>query len=64
MFDVDVITWEKYKKSSANHYYLTPNSRVDGARPNHQPIRGSDPKYQGIWIPPRAGLGPVRYQVP
>ena len=38
----------------------TQNSRVAGARPNHQPIGGSDPNHQGIWSPPRAGLGPVR----
>ena len=34
----------------------TQNSRVSGARPNHQPIGGSVPNHQGIWIPPRAGL--------
>jgi hypothetical protein len=28
---------------------------VAGARPNHQPIGGSDPNHQGIWSPPRAG---------
>ena len=33
----------------------TQNSRVDGARPNHQADRGSDPNHQGIWSPPRAG---------
>jgi hypothetical protein len=27
----------------------TQNSRVAGARPNHQPIGGSDPNHQGIW---------------
>jgi hypothetical protein len=26
----------------------TQNSRVAGARPNHQPIGGSDPNHQGI----------------
>jgi hypothetical protein len=31
----------------------TQNSRVAGARPNHQPIWGSDPNHQGIWSPPR-----------
>ena len=36
----------------------TQNSRVAGARSNHQPIGGSDPNHQGIWSPPRAGLGP------
>jgi hypothetical protein len=41
----------------------TQNSRVAGARPNHQPIGGSDPNHQGIWSPPRAGLGPVRNPV-
>ena len=34
----------------------TQNSRVAGARPNHQPIGGSDPNHQGIWSPPRAWL--------
>ena len=29
-------------------------SRVAGARPDHQPIGGSDPNHQGIWSPPRA----------
>jgi hypothetical protein len=33
----------------------TQNSRVAGARPNHQPIGGSDPNHQEIWSPPRAG---------
>jgi hypothetical protein len=44
----------------------TQNSRVAGARPNHQPIGGSDPNQQGIWSPPRAGLvhlGPLRNPV-
>jgi hypothetical protein len=41
----------------------TQNSRVAGARPNQQPIGGSDPNHQGIWSPPRAGLGPVRNPV-
>ena len=27
----------------------TQNSRVAGAKPNHQPIGGSDPNHQGIW---------------
>jgi hypothetical protein len=31
----------------------TQNSRVAGARPNHQPIGGSDPNHQVIWSPPR-----------
>jgi hypothetical protein len=34
----------------------TQNSRVAGARPNHQPIGGSDPNHQGIWSPPRVVL--------
>ena len=41
----------------------TQNSRVTGARPNHQADRGSDPNHRGIWSPPRAGLGPVRNPV-
>ena len=32
----------------------TQNSRVAGARPNHQPIGGSDLNHQGIWSPPRS----------
>ena len=40
-----------------------PNSRVAGARPNHQADRGSDPNHRGIWSPPMAGLGPVRNPV-
>jgi hypothetical protein len=36
---------------------------VTGARPNHQSIGGSDPNHQGIWRPPRVGLGPVRNPV-
>jgi hypothetical protein len=36
----------------------TQNSRVAGARPNHQPIGGSDANHQGIWSPPRAGHVP------
>jgi hypothetical protein len=35
----------------------TQNSRVAGARPNHQADRGSDPNHRGIWSPPRAGHG-------
>jgi hypothetical protein len=30
----------------------TQNSRVAGARPNHQADRGSDPNHRGIWSPP------------
>jgi hypothetical protein len=41
----------------------TQNSRVTGARPNHQADRGSDPNHQGIRSPPRAGLGPMRNPV-
>ena len=41
----------------------TQNSRVAGARPNHQDDRGSDPNHQGIWIPPRAGVEQRRRQV-
>jgi hypothetical protein len=33
-----------------------PKLQVAGARPNHQPVGGSDPNHQGIWSPPRAGL--------
>jgi hypothetical protein len=33
----------------------TQNSRVAGARPNHQPIGGSDPNHQGIWAHPGRG---------
>jgi hypothetical protein len=33
----------------------TQNSRVAGARPNHQANRGSDPNHRGIWSPPMAG---------
>jgi len=33
---------------------------VAGARPNHQPIGGSDPNHQGIWSPPRAGTEGAR----
>ncbi len=33
----------------------TQNSRVAGARPNHQADRGSHPNHRGIWSPPRAG---------
>jgi len=36
----------------------TKNSRVAGARPNHQADRGSDPNHRGIWSQPMAGLGP------
>ena len=36
----------------------TQNSRVAGARPNHQPIGGSDPNHQGIWSPPGRGWDP------
>jgi hypothetical protein len=32
----------------------TQNSRVAGARPNHQADRGSDPNHRGIWSPPMA----------
>ena len=32
----------------------TQNSRVTGARPNHQADRGSDPNHRGIWSPPMA----------
>ena len=35
-----------------------------GARPNHQPIGGSDPNHQGIWSPPRAGLGDIWSSAP
>ena len=41
------------------------NPKLQGGwcKPNHQPIGGSDPNHQGIWSPPRAGLGPVRNPV-
>jgi hypothetical protein len=41
------------------------NPKLQGGwcKPNHQPIGGSDPNHQGIWSPPRAGLGPVRTPV-
>jgi hypothetical protein len=42
---------------------ITDSVTLHGARPNHQPIGGSDPNHQGIWSPPRAGLGPVRNPV-
>ena len=43
----------------------TQNSRVSGARPNHQADRGSDPNHRGIWSPPMAGLEYTgRYRFP
>jgi hypothetical protein len=36
----------------------TQNSRVAGARPNHQPIGGSDPNHQGIWSQGRRDSNP------
>jgi hypothetical protein len=38
------------------------NPKLQGGwcKANHQPIGGSDPNHQGIWSPPRAGLGPGR----
>jgi hypothetical protein len=41
------------------------NPKLQGGwcKPNHQTIGGSDPNHQGIWSPPRAGLGPVRNPV-
>ena len=38
---------------------LTQNSRAAGARPNLQPIGGSDPNHLGIWCPPSAVCGGV-----
>jgi hypothetical protein len=40
-----------------------PNLHGGWCKPNHQPIGGSDPNHQGIWSPPRAGLGPLRNPV-
>jgi len=37
----------------------TQNSRAAGARPNLQPIGGSDPNHLGIWCPPSAVCGGV-----
>ncbi len=41
------------------------NPKLQGVwcKTNHQTIGGSDPNHQGIWSPPRVGLGPVRNPV-
>ena len=40
----------------------TPNSRVAGARPNHQAdnLRGSNPNHRGIWSPPHRQMNNFR----
>ena len=38
----------------------TQNSRVAGARPNHQPIGGSDPNHHGTLEPKQGGAGSSR----
>jgi hypothetical protein len=47
-----------WTRLTITHWFLsfgnrTQNSRVTGARPNHQPIGGSDPNHQEIWRTPR-----------
>jgi hypothetical protein len=52
LFSLVPIVWES-----------KPKLKGGWCKPNHQPIGGSDPNHQGIWSPPRAGLGPVRNPV-